>query len=404
MLKYRMLKNPNLFTVSRLNQTARELLEQGLGLVSVEAEISNLAFPASGHWYFSLKDPKAQIRCAMFKGANSRAGFTPQDGDQIVVKGHISLYEPRGDYQLIVEKIEPVGNGALQRAFDQLKFKLEKEGLFDPEPKKEIPALPKAIGVITSPSGAAIHDILTVLKRRFPAIPVIIYPCTVQGETAAPGIIAALRTANDRAECDVLILARGGGSLEDLWCFNDENLAHTIFESDIPIVTGIGHEVDFTIADFVADQRAATPSAAAELVSPDCEHYKHLFENVRQQITSSIRYYLSDLTNQLNWLRKSLRHPQHKLQEQAQTLDRLQIQLQKNIVDFINNKQQKLALLASKLHAYSPLITLSRGYAIAKNEQGMPITSVDAVNIGDNILINLETGKLGCKVVHKFEL
>ena len=391
------------YSVSRLNNAAKSLLEDAFAQVWVEGEISNFAAPASGHWYFSLKDSKAQVRCAMFKGANSRTSFKPQDGDQVLVKGSVSLYEPRGDYQLIVDKMEPSGEGALQRAFEQLKLKLEKEGLFDPTHKKPIPIMPRCIGVVTSHSGAAIHDILTVLKRRFPALPVILYPCIVQGETAASGIIAALRTANDRAECDVLILARGGGSLEDLWCFNNENLAHTIFESEIPIVTGIGHEIDFTIADFVADQRAATPSAAAELVSPDQEHFKHLFEQAHQQINNAIRYYLSELSTKVSWLTKSLRHPQHKLQEQVQTLDRLQNQLQKNILDFVKNKQQKLALLAGKLHAYSPLITLSRGYAIVKNEAGTPIVSIDTVNLGDNLLINLEKGKLSCKILEKYE-
>jgi exodeoxyribonuclease VII large subunit len=395
---------PLIFTVSRLNQTARELLEQGLGTISVTAEISNIAYPASGHWYFSLKDNKAQIRCAMFKGANSRAAFKPQEGDQVLVKGSVSLYEPRGDYQLIVEKMEPQGDGALQRAFEQLKLKLEIEGLFLETYKKSLPTLPRSIGVITSKSGAAIHDILTVLKRRFPAIPVIIYPCTVQGASAATEIIAALNTANARAECDVLILSRGGGSLEDLWCFNDESLARTIFKSALPIVTGIGHEVDVTIADFVADKRAATPSAAAELVSPDQAHFKQQLTQMRQQLSSTLNYYLVELNQRLTWLTKSLRHPQHTLQEQAQTLDRLRNQLQKNMLDFLQRRQQTLALLAGTLHAYSPLLTLSRGYAIVKNEQGALVTSTRSVELGDTLKVTLENGELNCKVLQKFVL
>ena len=256
-----------IYTVSQLNRETGQLLSRHFLSIRVEGEISNLSTPASGHVYFSLKDANAQVRCAMFKNQRRRGGFKPENGKQVIVTAEVSLYEPRGDYQLIVEHIEEAGDGALRRAFDALKLKLSAEGLFDAANKQSLPALPKAIGVITSPSGAAIRDILTVLQRRFPAIPVIIYPTAVQGTNAQHEIAGAIAIANKSWQCDVLILARGGGSLEDLWAFNEEKVARAIATSSIPIISGIGHETDFTIADFAADLRAPTPSAAAEHAS-----------------------------------------------------------------------------------------------------------------------------------------
>ncbi len=390
-----MITKPHIFTVARLNQESRHLLEEGLGTVWVEAEISNLVFPASGHWYFSLKDERAQIRCAMFKGNNSKIKFTPEDGDQVLVKGRVSLYEPRGDYQLIVEQLEPSGVGALQKAFEQLKTKLAAEGLFNNTHKKPLPALPRCVGVVTSSSGAAVHDILTVLKRRFPALPIIIYPCSVQGETASAEIVAAIQIANRRQECDVLIVGRGGGSLEDLWCFNTEAVARAIYASEIPIVSAVGHEVDVTIADFVADQRAATPSAAAELISPNVSDWLQSIEQMQQRLIHAMQLYLARLTTQLKFLRNTLRHPKYKLQEQAQKLDYLSTHLRNAMQNYLHKQQQTFAVLISKLQAFSPLATLERGYAIVQ-QAGKIVTRVEQVKPGDHLQIKVTDGEIYC--------
>src|SRR2546423_1366334 len=279
MLRYFMPVNPDdraraapareVYSVTRVNREVRALLERGLGVLWVEGELSNLSQPASGHWYFSLKDRDAQLRCAMFRMQNSLVGFTPRAGTQVLVRGRISVYEARGEYQLIVEHLEEAGIGALKREFERLKAKLAAEGLFAPERKRSLPRFPQRIGVITSPSGAALRDILHVLARRFPPAAVLIYPAAVQGAAAAPALVAALESASARAECQVLILARGGGSLEDLWAFNDERVARAIRACRLPVVSGVGHEIDFTIADLAADARAPTPSGAAELVVPE---------------------------------------------------------------------------------------------------------------------------------------
>ncbi|MGH8149425.1 MAG: exodeoxyribonuclease VII large subunit, partial [Steroidobacteraceae bacterium] len=257
------------YTVTRLNREVRTLLERQLAVLWVEGELSNFSQPASGHWYFSLKDRDAQVRCAMFRQRNAAVGFTPKVGQQVLARGRVSLYEPRGDFQLIVEHLEEAGVGALQREFERLKAKLAAEGLFAAELKRGLPRFPVRIAVVTSPSGAAVRDVLHILRRRFPPAAVLVYPTAVQGPAAAPAIVETLALASQRAECDVLILARGGGSLEDLWAFNDERVARAIRASSIPVITGIGHEIDFTIADFAADVRAPTPSGAAELVTPD---------------------------------------------------------------------------------------------------------------------------------------
>src|SRR5579863_436368 len=259
----------NIYTVARLNREVRAILEGGLGVIWVQGELSNLSVPGSGHWYFSLKDREAQVRCAMFRQRNFSLGFVPKAGQQVLARGRISLFEPRGEYQLIVEHLEEAGVGALRRDFERLKAKLAAEGLLAAQRKRALPRFPRRIGIVTSPTGAAIRDILHILARRFPPASVLIYPTPVQGPTAATAILAALQLASARSECDVVILARCGGSLEDLWCFNDERVARAICASSIPIVTGIGHEIDFTIADLAADVRAPTPSGAAELVVPD---------------------------------------------------------------------------------------------------------------------------------------
>src|SRR5450755_3296449 len=294
--------NRDIYTVSRLNREVRILLERGFGTLWIEAEISNFARPSSGHWYFSLKDAAAQVRCAMFRQRNMLCAFTARDGQKVLVRARVGLYEPRGEYQLIVDHMEDAGLGALKRQFEELSARLSAEGLFAPERKRPLPALPKRIGVITSPTGAAIRDILHVLARRFPAIAVLIYPVAVQGTQAAAEILAALRLAARRAECDVLILARGGGSLEDLWAFNDEELARAIVASPIPVISGIGHEIDFTIADFAADVRAPTPSAAAELVVPDAEEWLNFFARLGARLQRGMRRRLEEDGARLRWL------------------------------------------------------------------------------------------------------
>jgi exodeoxyribonuclease VII large subunit len=433
-----------IFTVSRLNREVRFILESSFPLLWVEGEISNFAAPSSGHWYFSLKDATAQVRSAMFKPYNRKLGFTPKDGMHVMIKARVSLYEGRGEFQLIAEHMEEIGEGQLRLAFEALKKRLQAAGLFDVAHKKELPRIPTSIGVITSPTGAAIKDILSVLRRRFPCVPVIIYPTLVQGDTAAPQIVNAIKTANHRKECDILILARGGGSLEDLWPFNEEMVAQAIFQSHIPIISGVGHEVDFTIADFVADSRAPTPSAAAELITPDSEELLASLDNAQQRLLRHLQLKLQQLQQQMDWTTKQLyqQHPKHKLAEQRQTLDLAEITLirlqtsfinqqQNNLTTFsakvagltpthkireLNNqlslssqrlqnnfalklqhKQQALINVAATLDALSPLTTLKRGYAIASQNQHI-LRHTSDVNRGDKIQIRLLDGQLDCTV------
>lgn len=437
-------QNEKIYTVSRLNSEARFLLEDTFPLVWVEGEISNFAAPNSGHWYFSLKDSGAQVRCAMFRASQRKLGFLPKDGMHVLVKARVSLYENRGEFQLILEDMEERGEGKLRRAYEALKKKLEVAGLFAADHKKPLPTFPKQIGVITSATGAAIRDILTVLKRRFPCLSIIVYPTLVQGATAAPNIAAAIQTANQRNECDVLLLARGGGSLEDLWPFNEEIVAHAIYQSQIPIISGVGHEVDFTIADFVADKRAPTPSAAAEMVTPDRAELLQIFIRFKQQIERHLHRKTNNIKQELTWLSKHLSqtHPKHRLIEKMQRLDfceltliqrqtgfinRLQtilnqfdhnlhrrtpihqingMQNQLNlhnqhlnnlIVNRLNNYKTELAQRAAKLDALSPLATLTRGYAIATKNDHL-LLDAKRVEIGDEVRIKLLRGTLDCLV------
>ena len=319
----------NVYTVSRLNREVRILIERGLGVVWVEGELSNLSVPSSGHWYFSMKDRDAQLRCAMFRQRNVTVGFTPKAGQHILARGRVSLYEPRGDYQFIVEHLEEAGVGALKREFERLKAKLATEGLFALERKRSLPRFPRRIGVITSPTGAALRDILHILARRFPPAAVLIYPTPVQGGAAIPSIVAAIEMASARAECDVLIVARGGGSLEDLWAFNDERVARAIRASAIAIVSGVGHEIDFTIADFVADARAPTPSGAAELVAPDRNACLEALARTMERLSACMRRELRSVTSRFQGasLRLKLTHPGVRLTQQAQRLDELEQRL-----------------------------------------------------------------------------
>lgn len=432
-----------IYSVSELNSEARSVLEKRFPLVWVEGEISNLARPASGHIYFSLKDESAQVRCAMFKMRNRLVNFQPENGQQILARARISLYEARGEFQLIVEHMEETGDGALRRQFEQLKQRLHAEGLFEEDNKQVLPVLPTRLGVITSPTGAAIRDILSVLKRRFPAIPILIYPVPVQGAEAPQAIVEALRSAGKRKDCDLLILARGGGSLEDLWAFNDESVARAISTCPIPVVTGIGHEIDFTIADFVADFRAPTPSAAAEFISPDRFEWLETFMAWQKRLLRAWQGYQQQQVQTLAWLSKQLKHPGQRLNEHAQRLDELEQRLafaQSNairhqrsrlgtlqarlrgqspdqrlreirlrlanlhhansqaIFNKLESGKQQLSGLSRTLDSVSPLATLGRGYAIAQTKDGQVIRKASDVKVNDKLTAQLGKGRIDCLV------
>lgn len=436
--------NREIFTISRLNHVARSILEGSLPLIWVEGEISNFSRPASGHWYFSLKDNAAQVRCAMFRNRNMLLKFAPGNGAQVLARAQVTLYENRGDFQLIIEHLEEAGDGALRRAFEELKQRLAKEGLFDAARKRPLPALPARIGVITSPHGAALRDILSVLRRRFPSIPVLIYPTAVQGAKAGGEIAAAVQLASARQECDVLILARGGGSLEDLWAFNEEVVARAIHQCTIPVVCGVGHETDFTIADFVADLRAPTPSVAAEMVSPDGEDWLRRTRRVEQRLLQLLRARLSDTRRTVASLSQRLQHPAQRLLRQSQRLDELALRLaqaqrqhlrsatqhlhtlranllqhspEHTLRDFgyrhaqqqarlhlalrrvLEVYAQRLAGAGHALQAISPLATLGRGYAlIQRTIDGQVVKQSGDVAPGDTLEARLGRGRLWCTV------
>ncbi|MEP1470476.1 MAG: exodeoxyribonuclease VII large subunit [Halieaceae bacterium] len=439
---------PLTLSVSQLNRQARTLLESHFDFVWVEGEISNFAAPSSGHWYFSLKDGGAQVRCAMFRNRNQRIRFTPGNGDAIRLRCRVSLYEGRGEFQLIVEHLEHAGAGALQAAFEQLKAKLQAEGLFDSERKKPLPSSISRLGVVTSPTGAAIHDILTVLERRCPAIEIYILPVAVQGDGATGEISAAIERANrwqqeGKIDIDALIVGRGGGSLEDLWAFNEEIVARAIADSALPIVSAVGHEVDFSIADMVADQRAATPSAAAELLSPDQREWLERLRAMEQTLERQIRRKLADANKELEHLKRRLKHPGAQLREQSQRLDDLEQRLilaQRNLLrqrgnelallqsrllaqsplPRIQQSQQqlsglqqrletairkrlqdagtRLAHLTNMLDSLSPLATLQRGYAIVTDDKGKVVTDSANVALGSRVTARLASGSLDLTV------
>ena len=439
----------NVYSVSRLNREVRLLLEQGLPGVWVEGEISNFARPSSGHWYFSLKDRDAQIRCAMFRQRNSAVKFQPKDGMAVIARGRVSLYEPRGDYQLIVEHLEEAGLGALQREFERLRDKLRAEGLFDEDRKRPLPAVPRRIGIVTSPTGAAVRDILHVLGRRFAATPVLIYPTPVQGAAAVPGILAALDLAATRMDCDVLIVARGGGSLEDLWAFNDERVARAIRAMPMPVVTGIGHEVDFTIADFVADLRAPTPSAAAQQVVPDGRAWLQSLARIEQRLLAGTGRVLRDSAATLERLdqRMRLASPAVRVAQAAQRMDeleqRLALALRASVLarrhraaelthrllavspaarvqagvaqgaalaarlEFAMRNElargaHRLGLASRTLDAVSPLATLQRGFAVVtRAADGALVTDATALATGDTLVTRLAIGQFRSRVVER---
>jgi exodeoxyribonuclease VII large subunit len=351
------------YSVSQLNAAARTVLETGFAAtVWVEGELSNVARPSSGHIYFTLKDAQAQVRCAMFRGRNSVLSFTPSNGMHVLLRARVSLYEGRGEFQLVVESMEAAGDGLLRQAFERLKQKLAAEGLFDAQRKRPLPSWPRCIGVITSPTGAAIRDVLSVIQRRFPAMPVIVYPVPVQGQDAAPRIAAALRLAAARDECDVILLTRGGGSLEDLWAFNEEVVARAIAACTIPVISGVGHEIDFTISDFVADMRAPTPSAAAELITPDQVPWRQRIARDEQRLRRRLQERLRTKRQQVEVLAKRLaqRHPQQRLRQHAQRLDELENRLRRRQREYLARHRQRLAGLHKRLAQQHPALRLFR--------------------------------------------
>jgi exodeoxyribonuclease VII large subunit len=436
-----------IYSVSRLVRETRAVLEGSFPLLWVEGEISNLARPASGHVYFTLKDEVAQVRCALFRTQRMRLRFHPENGQQVLLRARVSLYEPRGEFQLIAEHMEPAGEGALRLAFERLKTQLAAEGLFADELKKPLPTLPRQIGLITSPQGAAVRDLLTVLRRRFPAIPVVIYPVPVQGAEAPSRIVQMLQLANRRAECDVLILSRGGGSLEDLQAFNEEEVARAIHASKIPLVTGIGHEIDFTIADFVADLRAPTPSAAAERVSPDRFMLRKRCDDLRLQLHRRLQLQLRNDRLQAVKLdvRLQRQHPRQRLQQRSQRLDELSqrlrqaehfrlhrfgrrlealkarlvnqtparrfeylkyrsLNLRERLLHAVHKtlelSRNRLAQQARDLQTLSPLNTLNRGYAIASRvADNRILRSAVEIAAGEQAQVRLARGHLLCQVI-----
>ena len=413
----------HLYTPSELNKEVRLHIEAGFPGLWIEGEITNLSRPASGHLYFSLKDDRAQLDCALFRSQVAALPFKPDNGMQVQAYGRISLYEARGRYQLIAERLEEAGEGRLRAAFDALKKRLEQEGMFDSSHKKELPAYPQRIAVITSPRGAVIQDIIQVLRRRWPLAAIRLYPVPVQGEDAAPAICRALSRANQHGWGEVLILGRGGGSLEDLWAFNDEAVARAVFQSEIPVVSAVGHETDFSISDFVADVRAATPSAAAELVSPDRAALLMSFKRIDRRMRKSLEFTQQQLAQRLDHLTHRLgrQHPSYRLEQFEDTLRQISLRLSGSVRRLIPEQQQsvrhvherlvaagrqmlerrgqRLGALAHTLHVVSPLPTLERGYAVLTDQPGgHTLRSVSAISPGQTIQAQLRDGTLKAQV------
>lgn len=391
----------NLYTVSELNIQIKSLLETEFDSIWLQGEISNFHAHGSGHFYLSLKDQKSQISAVMFRGQNRLLKFTPEDGMNVQVRGRVSVYEPRGTYQIILDHMEPEGVGALQLAFEQLKEKLASEGLFDEGRKKNLPRYPKKIGVLTSATGAVIRDILHILKRRDPRIQVVLCDVPVQGEKAEGLLVEGLRNLQQLKDLDLIVLGRGGGSLEDLWAFNSEALAREIVKSPIPILSAVGHETDYTIADFVADLRAPTPSAAAELLSPVLRDLQEACLFWNEKLLKNIASLFAKKAQDLNYLSKRLKTPQRRLEESAQKLDELSLALQKAILRSCEQKKYDLLRLSDALNHLSPLNILGRGYSLTYLVEGKTETLLKSsllVNPGDEIKVSLSDGAVWARV------
>lgn len=385
-------------TVSELNRFARNLLEQNFPLFWVSGEISNLTRAASGHWYFSLKDTGAQVRCVMFKGRNSYLDWIPKEGDKVEARATVTLYEARGEFQLTVEFLQRAGLGALFEAFEKLKAKLQAEGLFDADFKKPLPLHPKKIGIVTSPDAAALRDVLTTLRRRMPNIPVIIYPTPVQGKGAARMIADAIDQASERHECDVLIICRGGGSIEDLWSFNEESVARAIAACDIPTISGVGHETDFTICDFVADIRAATPTAAAELVTPSREIMLQGVTRLEIQLSRNMQFLLQQRQQMLDYLARRLISPLQLIAQQKTLLVQMAYRLDTTFNRKLQVKQHHVQRLAQNLQHLNPRAVLTRGYAFVQDSTGAIIASSEQVRVGDDVKLTFGKGSAEAKI------
>lgn len=433
----------NIISVSQLNQQAKRALEQNLPSVWVQGELTNLAQPSSGHWYFTLKDSRAQVRCAMFRGKNIMVREPIRAGDQIVCNANVSLYEGRGDYQLIVNSLQKAGVGDLHQQYEALKNALTAEGLFDAETKRALPTHPNTIGIISSPTGAAVHDIITVLKRRYPSAQVMIYPAMVQGAEAPASLLSALALANKQNRCDVLIIGRGGGSLEDLWAFNSEPLVRAVYASHTPIISAVGHEVDFTLTDFAADLRAATPSAAAEAATPNIADIQQQLNQRKRQLQHLVAAHISNAKRSLALLKAQLQSPQDQLRHRQQQLDHLELRLKQALSNRINSakqqlntqkhqlqlnspawqvkeaksqhqrlslqlkkafervlqqKREQLQQQAALLNSVSPLQTLQRGYAVVRNNKGHVISSAAQAQSDQNVAITLADGTLDATI------
>ena len=389
--------SPAVLTVHQLNLQIKQLIEGSTGLIWVQAEISNFKAHTSGHFYFSLKDKNSQISSVMFRGNNSRLKFRPTDGMEVLVRGRISVYEPRGSYQIVCDLMEPVGAGALQKAFEQLKEKLKSEGLFESARKRAIPAYPRHVAIVTSPTGAAIRDMMNVLGRRARGIQITVIPTLVQGAGSAEQIVGALKRAATIPGVDVIIIGRGGGSIEDLWAFNDETLARTIVASSVPVISAVGHEIDFTISDFVADLRAPTPSAAAELVAKSSDELMQKVLQLRRLLVVSKKRALESFKQRLALLKNALVDPQKKLQELTQRNDELLMRLDLARKNLFERKKQRLLHKMSLLDSLSPLKVVDRGYAlVTKGEQ--VIKAAGDVKKGDLLNIRLSQGSLQVSV------
>ena len=412
-----------IYSVSDYIKLCKNAIEKNIPQCFVQGEISNLSIPSSGHWYFSLKDKNSQVRCAFFRLNQRKIKFTPENGMSVIIRGATTLYPQRGDFQLIIQQMEPAGIGNLQLAFDQLKNKLRLEGLFDSANKKEIPSFPTKIGVISSSTGAVIKDIIKVLNSRYPLAKILLYDTVVQGENAHLKIIKALRAADRSKNCDVIILARGGGSLEDLWAFNEEELAREIYQCSTPIISSIGHETDTTIADFVSDFRAPTPSAAAMSATPDLNTILYNASKLKKYLYDSIKQSIESKKNILELLRLRIVNPSQQLLLNAQKLDELEIRLlkqNKTLIDdnkeklklsfsqllthsqnFIKLRQNELSNYGNSLNLLSPLNTLSRGYTMTQDNRGSIITSVKRIKLNEVISTKFHDGKVTSKVVNK---
>jgi exodeoxyribonuclease VII large subunit len=386
------------FSVKEINRLVRELLEQSFPSFWITGEISNFISASSGHWYFSLKDEEAQVRCTMFKNKNMAAEWIPKNGEKIEAKCLIGLYEARGEYQLNIEQIRHAGAGLLSEAFNQLKEKLLKEGLFEVSRKKPIPQFPRSIGVITSPTGAAIEDILITLKRRSPHIPIIIYPSLVQGKEAPPAIVRAIETANAREECDVLILARGGGSIEDLWAFNEEIVARAIVASKIPTITGVGHETDSTIADFVSDLRAPTPTGAAELVTSHTFELIKTIQVYKNQLNKLMAGLIRELVQKIDYLEKRLVSPRQQIQRQKEQIYQYIQRINQSMKNVVIQYRLHIDKLKLNLDHLSPHAVLSRGYSIITDVDGQIVNNVTQLKLDDKIHIQLNHGQADANI------